>query len=220
MQRIQLLIPFLSVVAVLFAQSAQAHPHVWTTMRTAVMVNDANKIDAISVEWTFDEAYSGYALEGLDSNHNGTFEETEIEPLTKENIASLVESNYFIAVRQNGNAVEHGAVVKSAQTFDGAKLSLYFTLPLKQAIDPVAGPVQVKVYDPEFFIAFDYALSEPAKVEGVLPTGCAMALKPLPTTDELDKTQKYLADKSVDWKPENGEDFGAIFAQALLVECK
>ena len=80
--------------------------------------------------------------------------------------------------------------------------------------------MQIKIYDPEFFIAFDYAPTDPVKLSGTLASGCAMALKPLPTTEELDKTRNFLADKSVDWKPENQEDFGAVFAQALMVECK
>jgi hypothetical protein len=52
-----------------------------------------------------------------------------------------------------------------------------------------------------------------------LPDGCAMSLKPLPTNEELDQTRQALADKPQDWKPEQPTDFGAMFAQALVVTC-
>ncbi len=46
-----------------------------------------------------------------------------------------------------------------------------------------------------------------------------MALKPLPTTEELDQTRSMLADKPQDWKPDQPTDFGAMFAQPLVVTC-
>jgi hypothetical protein len=52
-----------------------------------------------------------------------------------------------------------------------------------------------------------------------LATGCVMALKPLPTTEELDQTRNMLSDKPKDWKPDQPTDFGAMFAQPLKVSC-
>ena len=79
----------------LMVTQALAHPHVWTDMRSTLMVNGDNLITGISVEWTFDEGYSGFALEGLDLNKDGTYDAEEIRPLTEENIGSLKESVYF-----------------------------------------------------------------------------------------------------------------------------
>ncbi len=201
------------------AQPAMAHPHVWTVIRNTVVAGPDGKITGLKVDWTFDETYSGFALEGLDTNGDGTFAPEEIAPLTKENIESLVESNYFISIKQSGKSLPYAPVTEFGQGYDGAKLTLWFLFPLKEAVDAKAGPIEFKVYDPDFFIAFDYATENPAKLEGQLAGGCAMTLKPLPTTEELDQTRTFLADKGTDWKPEDPQDFGAMFAQALVVSC-
>jgi hypothetical protein len=46
-----------------------------------------------------------------------------------------------------------------------------------------------------------------------------MELKPLMTNEEIDKTRETLADKPQDWKPEQPTDFGAMFAQPLIIKC-
>ena len=202
-----------------FAQSAFAHPHVWTVIRNTVVAGADGKVTGVKVDWAFDETYSGFALEGLDANGDGKFAPEEIAPLTKENIESLVESNYFISVKQSGKSLPYAPVTEYGQSYDGAKLTLSFLFPLQEAADIKAAPIEIKVYDPDFFIAFDYAPDSPVKLEGQLAAGCAMTLKPLPTTEELDQTRTFLADKGADWKPDEAQDFGAMFAQGLLVSC-
>ena len=171
------------------------------------------------MSWTFDEAYSGFALEGLDSNGDGVFGPDELKPLTAENISSLKESNYFGAMRQSGKVLAHGEVVDFNQTYNNNRLTLYFVLPLATAVDPRAGEFHYKIYDPDFFIAFDYFNEDPVELEGTLPQGCAWELQPLKTDDELDQTRNFLAEQSKDWQNDTGEDFGGLFAQAVAVTC-
>ena len=35
----------------------------------------------------------------------------------------------------------------------------------------------------------------------------------------FDQTRAMLASKGRDWKPDNNEDFGAMFAQAVTIQC-
>ena len=77
------------------AGAASAHPHVWTDMRSSLMVNEAGLITGIRAEWTFDEGYSGFALDGLDADGDGVYGPDEIKPLTDENITNLAESDFF-----------------------------------------------------------------------------------------------------------------------------
>ena len=201
------------------APAVQAHPHVWTVIRTGLMAGNDGLVTGVKVDWTFDEVYSGFALEGLDANGDGSFSPEEIAPLTKENIESLVESNYFIAFKQNKKSLPNAPVTQYGQSYDGTKLTLSFVFSLKQPADPKLGALEVKVYDPDFFIAFDYDTTNPTKLEGTLAQGCKMILNPLPSTEELDQTRTFLADKGTDWKPEDPQDFGAMFAQGLVVSC-
>jgi ABC-type uncharacterized transport system substrate-binding protein len=198
---------------------ALAHPHLFSTMQTTVLVAADGNITGLRIRWNFDETYTQFSLEGLDLNKNGSYEPEEIKPLTDENIKSLVESKYFTVAKQNAVELPQGAVTVYGQDMIEGKLSLWFELPFATPANPKAGGFETRIYDPDFFIGFDYIADNPVSVEGQLPTGCTMELKPLPTNEELDKTREALADKPQDWKPEQPTDFGAMFAQALVVTC-
>jgi ABC-type uncharacterized transport system substrate-binding protein len=212
---------FLATILTFFALAlpAAAHPHLFSTMQTTLLLNVEGKISGMRIRWNFDETYTQFSLEGLDLNQNGTYEPEEIKPLTEENIKSLVESKYFTVAKSNGAEVPQGAVVNYGQEMVDDKLSLWFELPFATPVDAKAGLFEARVYDPDFFIAFDYLPEKPPTLEGTLPASCAMELKPLPTTEELDQTREMLADKPQDWTPETPTDFGAMFAQALVVAC-
>jgi ABC-type uncharacterized transport system substrate-binding protein len=122
-------------------------------------------------------------------------------------------------MRLKGEKLPLRDVTEFTQIHSNGRLSLHFMVPLQTPADPKAGEFDVKVYDPEFFIAFDYVKEVPVALEGTLPQGCAMELKPLKTDAETDQTLAMLAEKDKDWKPETAEDFGALFAQPLVVAC-
>lgn len=210
----------LSVFAVLAGTgSALAHPHVWVEMQSSLVTNADGNITGLKVEWTFDDGYTQTAIEGLDADGDGTFSSTELMPLTKENINSLKEYDYFAVMHLKGEKLPISDVTEFGQVYANGKLKLYFSVPLKTSADPRSGEFTARVYDPEFFIAFDYTGDDAAALEGALPDGCKMELKPLQTSEESDQTLAMLAEKGQDWKPEQAEDFGAIFAQPVVVTC-
>ncbi len=211
------LVPF---ALVLNSGLAAAHPHVWVEMRTDVVFTDDGKISGINVEWSFDDAYAQQALEGMDANGDGEYSAEELSALTKENIDSLKDYDYFNKMWGADTVLESAAPINAGQTYSNTKLMLHFTVPLVTPYDPRKGEFKVKIFDPEFFIAFDYAKDQPVGSDGKIASACKLDLKPLPTDEELNATQAMLATKGVDWKPENGEDFGSMFAQALVVTCK
>ncbi len=212
----------LTVFFMLFfgAQAAVAHPHLFATMQTVVMTTADGKISGLRIRWNFDETYTQFSLEGLDLNNDGTFSNDEIKPLTDENIKSLVESKYFTLAQQQGQELAQAPVTIYGQDLVDGKLALWFELPFTAPVDPKQGLFEVRIYDPDFFIGFDYAADAPVQLEGALAEGCKMVLKPLPTTEELEATRAMLSDKPQDWKPEQPTDFGAMFAQALTVACQ
>jgi ABC-type uncharacterized transport system substrate-binding protein len=207
----------LSLLAI--ATPAIAHPHVWVQMQSGVVVNSRGLIEGVDVKWTFDDAYTQTATEGLDANGDGVFSSEELRPLTKENIESLKEFEYFTVMRLKGERLPIAPVTESGQVFESGKLTLFFRVPLQKPVDPKTGEFTVKVYDPEFFIAFDYGGDEAAGVDGTLPKGCKLELKPLQTDEEMEQTRTMLSTKGTDWKPDTEEDFGAMFAQPVVVTC-
>jgi ABC-type uncharacterized transport system substrate-binding protein len=205
---------------ILSAGTALAHPHVFVDMVTEIVVSPDGKISGIAVKWGFDDAYAAIALEGMDQNGDGTYSSDELAQLTQENLESISEYGYFTVMRLAGQKLDLAGPQASSQTYIDGKLRLSFELLLKQPVDPKTGEFQVKIYDPDFYIGFNYGDTAPISATG-LPSGCKLDLKPLPTSEELDTKRTFLASKPADWKPEPGEesDFGALFAQALVVSC-
>jgi ABC-type uncharacterized transport system substrate-binding protein len=199
---------------------ALAHPHLYATMQTVLLMTPDNKIKGLRLRWNFDETYTQFSLEGLDTNGNGTYEPEEIQPLTDENIKNLLESKYFTFAKQSGVEIPQAPVTVYGQAMENEKLTLWFELPFAAPVDPKAGPFEVRVYDPDFFIAFDYKPEQPPALEGTLAAGCGMELMPLMSDQEIENTRTMLAEKPQDWKPETPTDFGAMFVQPIVVTCK
>lgn len=201
------------------ATPASAHPHVWIEMRSDVVFDDSGKVAAINLEWTFDDAYAQMALDGLDTNGDGVYSQLELETLTKENIASLKDYNYFIVPRADGKQVPVGDATEYGQIYTGTKLELHMQVPLARPVDPAAQQFSYKVYDPEFFIAIDYVKDEPVGVVGAQPPQCKPELKPVVIDEQMSQTMQMLSTKGTDWKPPEDEDFGGQFASPVIVAC-
>ena len=80
------------------AGAAHAHPHVWATVRSEIILNADHQITGVRHSWTFDEFYSAMAVQGLDTNGDGVFSAKELEPLAEVNIKSLKDFDYFTFV--------------------------------------------------------------------------------------------------------------------------
>ena len=210
---------FISAMAV-SGSPASAHPHVWIEMRSDVVFNDQGQITAMNLMWTFDDAYAQMALDGLDTNGDGVYSPSELDPLTRENIASLKDYGFFTVMRFNGQKQPFGEVTEFGQIWSNDKLQLHMQVPLKAPVDPTKGEFVAKIYDPDFFIAMDYAREEPVSVVGAMPKNCQLVVKPVATDAEVEQTRAMLSTKGPEWKPENDEDFGALFAQPVIVQCK
>ncbi len=199
---------------------ALAHPHVWIDMRSDVVINAQGLVSAVNVEWTFDDGYAQAALEGLDTNNDGNYSQAELDPLTKENMESLKEYNYFVTPRVDGEKAEIGPITEYGQVYTNSRLALHFVVPLKTPVDPVKHDFYYKIYDPDFFIAMDYVADTPVTVVGNLPASCKLDVKPIPSDADVEQTRSFLATKGKEWQPSTDEDFGGMFAQPVHLACK
>lgn len=217
--RRNLYIVMAAMIAPFPATGAQAHPHVWIDMQSSIVFTDDGLIKGVDVEWTFDDAYAQMALDGLDADGDGMYSQDELAPLTKENIESLKDYEYFTVMRADGEQQKIGEVTDAGQIWSNNKLTLHFQVPLVKPVDPQKEEFMLKVYDPEFFIDLEYPADDAVDVTGNIPPSCKLVVKPVPTDAELDQTRTMLSTKGTDWKPENPEDFGAMFAQAVSIAC-
>src|SRR5208282_2576930 len=74
---------------------ASAHPHVWVNVETEIVTGPNQEITGFRHKWTFDEMYSEFAVQGLDTNGDGIYSADELKPLAQTNVEALKEFEYF-----------------------------------------------------------------------------------------------------------------------------
>ena len=199
---------------------AQAHPHVWTTVRSEIVLGPDHQIVAVRHHWTFDEFYTAMAVQGLDTNGDGIYSAEELKPLAKVNVKSLKDFDYFTYVHLAGdedNLMKLKPPENYSLDYDKNLLTLNFTLPLETPADPHGKPVDIDVYDPSFFVDFGFAAEQPVKLTGKDTKGCTAEIqKP---DDETAADAKALSESFFSQLGPNS-NFGSQFAQTVTVKCK
>jgi ABC-type uncharacterized transport system substrate-binding protein len=200
--------------------AADAHPHVFIEMTSAVVFNTEGKLKAINVNWVFDANYSEFATADLDVNNDGVLTPEELHPLAKDNIDALKEWSYFVYGRLDDEKLKWADVTEYRQTMrkDG-RLEMHFVVPFAKPIDPRTEKFLYRIYDPTFYIAIDFIEKHPVSVVGSKPPACRVEVGPIPDPSQTADTKSMLASKGTDWAPDGGEDFGIMFAQPVAVRC-
>ena len=211
----------LCTAAVFAVPAAFAHPHVLSDMRSDLVLDDQGRAVAINVEWVFDEGYTEAATEGMDADGDGVFTSAELKPVVDENIKALKEFRYFVQAKADGKDIEYADVTEYLQRInDQGRLQMIFVVPFKEPVDVTRASFTYSIYDPDFFIAYEFQKQDPVSVIGELPKDCSISVGALTFDEKAQETQQMLADKPADWQPEQPTDFGSMFAQPVNVTCK
>lgn len=153
---------------------AVAHPHVWVTYALTVDY-DSGTVRGIDHVWAFDDAYTAMALEGLDTNNDGQYDERELGELLKVNMDGLKEFNYFSIAKLAGAELGFASPTKPRLEYTNKILRLHFHLPLEKPVPADAEGLTFAVFDPSYFIAFEPEKVDPIKSASA-PPGCSAAL--------------------------------------------
>ncbi len=78
--------------------TAFAHPHVWVTTETTVLYENGT-IVGLRQKWSFDDFYTSMAIQGLDTNNDGTYDRSELAELAKVNMDGLKEFEFFTTAK-------------------------------------------------------------------------------------------------------------------------
>jgi len=195
------------------AGAASAHPHVWVTMKSAVVYGPDGSITGVRHAWTFDDMYSAFATQGLESKKKGEFTPEELKPLAKVNVESLKEYDFFTYAKANGKDVSFVEPVEYSLEFNAKDtvLTLHFVLPLKAPVKPKA--LALEVFDPAFFIDFKFDDKDPIKLVGA-PAACQMKFQR--PHDGTAAAQKLNEDN---FASGDNSNYGAMFANKITVQC-
>lgn len=194
------------------APPARAHPHVYVTMTSELIYAPDGSVTGVRQVWTFDDMYSAFATQGLESKTKGVFTREDLAPLAAENATSLKEFEFFTFAKLDGKKIEFTDAVDYWAEYKDSLLTLYFTLPIKQPAK--ARTVDLEVYDPTYFVDFSYAKNSPLVLKGA-PNGCQFAINKAQDA-EVDAKIRSLGEAAF-----AGPDasYGAMFANKAQVKC-
>ncbi|MEG6507893.1 DUF1007 family protein [Methyloligella sp. 2.7D] len=200
-------------IAASSSDPVDAHPHVWASVHSDVVFGPDDTIKAIRHTWTFDEFYSAMALQGLDTNGDGTYTKEELEPLAEVNVTSLKDFDYFtfVSVGQDQVALNEPSDAWISEK-DGI-VTLHFTLVLPEPVSAKDHEVKIEVYDPSFFVAFGFAKEHPVKTVDA-GAGCTIDIRiPGEDKDPDALTEAFFSQLGP------SSNYGSQFAQTAIATC-
>jgi ABC-type uncharacterized transport system substrate-binding protein len=193
------------------ANTAQAHPHVWITASSELVYAADGSISGVRHAWTFDDMYSTYVLQGIETKAKGVYSREELEPLAQTNVESLHEFGFFTFAKADGKKQKFQEPVDYFFEYKDSLLTLHFTLPLATPVKPKE--LVLEVYDPEFFIEFKFTDKDPVTLVGA-PVGCQMKFQR--PNDGTANAQKIGEQNFMNGDTSN---YGAMFTNKIMVEC-
>ena len=205
------LLALLLLGGALGANEAQAHPHVWITASSELLYAADGTITGVRHAWTFDDMFSTYALQGIETKNKGVYSREELSSLAQTNVESLKEYGFFTFARADGKKEKFQEPVDYYLEFKDAALTLHFTLPLKTPVKPKE--LVLEVFDPSFFIDFTLAEKNPIKLVGA-PAACQMKFER--PNDGSAGAQKIGEQNFLSGANSN---YGAMFANKVTVDC-
>jgi ABC-type uncharacterized transport system substrate-binding protein len=201
----------LAGAAALGAGAAQAHPHVWITATSELVYAPDGSISGVRHAWTFDDMFSTYALQGIESKTKGAYSREELGPLAQTNVESLKEFGFFTFARADGKKQKFLEPVDYFLEHRDGLLTLHFTLPLKSPVKPKE--LALEVFDPSFFVDFKFADKDPVRLVGA-PAACQLSFQ-----RPNDGTVSAQALGEQTFTNGDNSNFGAMFANKITVAC-
>jgi ABC-type uncharacterized transport system substrate-binding protein len=193
-----------------FAVVAEAHPHVWVSVTSQVIYDGKGAATGVRHAWKFDDMYSTFALEGLPQKTKGVFTREELAGLAEVNITSLKESDFFTFAKAAGKDVAFGNAADYWLDYKDQTLTLNFTLPFAAPMQ--AKDLTVEVYDPAYYVAFEFAEKDPVSLVGA-PAQCTAAL-------ERPKESGLTPGSPTSEAAIMSGNLGVAFASRIAVKCR
>jgi len=203
--------------AVCAASPAVAHPHMFADARLDVTLTpDGKAIESLRHIWRFDDFSSSTMLVDLDTNGDGSLDEKELKEAGKIMKESMGEYKYFQLVTVDGKDVDMDPPDEMVPSWENNLLYVMFTSRPKHPL-PLAGKVDIGVYDPTFYVAIDFTEDDKLVVHK-LPANCKkQVIRPDPD-QAIAQNQATLDQAFLD--PNANNDMSKIFATKLELDCK
>jgi ABC-type uncharacterized transport system substrate-binding protein len=211
----------LSVLAAIMAPSAAvAHPHVFVDMSLTSVFDGSGRLTELHVTWTYDDLTSLLLIEdgGYDTDGDGAMSAAELEPMKGFDMDWDPDFPGDVYPEQNGSplALVPGPSDWTTSWADG-KLTSTHVRRFGTPVDPGAGAIVIKAYDPGYYVA--YAIVGTTATEG--RDDCRAEV----FVPDLDAAQTQLMASLKEYLP--GDDLsdagfpqaGETFAEEVRITC-
>lgn len=196
------------------AGPALAHPHIFVDARAGFQFDDAGRLAALRITWTYDAftSLTLFDILDLDKDNDGLLDDADR--------AAIVagETEWQDGYRGDTYLEEDGADIPLAKPLNGAafqaddRITVSFDLPLEAPLD-VSGTVVLKLYDPFYYYSYTVVGLEPLDHET-----CRVDLDAFVPDEAAAELQAKLALLSREETPEQ-EDVGRLFADEVTLLC-
>ena len=186
---------------VLLTAPAWAHPHILIDAKVAIVFNDAGEISGLRHHWSFDAAFSAWAIQGLDTDNDGQVSPQELQELADENVAGLGDFGFYTYAGEAEDSMAFRSPGDQGMVYDDGHTVLSYSL---EALEPqaVTDRFELGVYDAEYYVAINFADVNAIALENA-PAGCRVELEPpKPMAPEVEAQLYALGPEVLELPPE------------------
>lgn len=211
----RLTLPLLAAMAI--PSTSPAHPHVFVEAQVTVIFAEDGSL-GIKLDWFYDDLFSLLVTTDLGIDMDGDLVLTSAEQQLLDEQITAWPPDYAgdLEVSQLGEVLALADKRDHRMTYEGGLFHEVHLRPVLAVTDPEA-PIQIRVYDPSFYTAYD--LRRPVVIEG--RNDCAAQIIP------ADVDAAYaLAESLLDGQDPNAvgpDDYfpaiGDAFADTIVVTC-
>jgi nickel/cobalt exporter len=166
----------LGAAAALLASPAAAHPHLFVDAKATIVFDDKGDFLAIRHAWTFDEAFSVWQTQGLDTDGDGVTSSAEMQELADENLVGLAEYGFYTYAGEAGSVLPLASIGDARFEYVDGRSTLSFGVE-PQGPHRLTGPLEIAINDPEYYVAITFADVSDVTLENA-PEGCEVRLDP------------------------------------------
>ena len=149
-----------------------------------------------------------YALQGLDINGDGTYDDSELAELTRRYRNATDSDGYFTIAELPGETIQLGQPTDFRLDVKSGILSQSFVLPFSSPISPGPRELRFAIFDPSYFIAFEVEKADFLATGGGLPSTCRIRM--LMDSDAGAPTPLPRQELPADFSPDLMEPFGTV----------
>ena len=193
---------------------AQAHPHEFVTMDVTAKFDFNGRVSGLTYNWTFDEFFTAYAVDGQDKNRNGQAEPEELAALLDEILGNIQVINYFTVFDKSMTVPKLAKAQPLDSRISDRRLQLSFYAPFQAPVSLEKSPLRFSIYDDEFYIAMNF---EPKNHGKIVPASIDNCSANVDLADPNEDTMAFASSLGRDQS--SGSGLGANFAEWVTIKC-